>query len=100
MKVLLQFRLKMPLYHCLGDSIRDSGFPVACFRLLASQCSLASPAAGVAARRHPIPELVEVVCQLPFKLIVYSVAPRFAFIRLQASETKFWNAHDSALLKG
>jgi hypothetical protein len=83
--------------------MRDSGFPVAGFRLLASRCSLASPAAGAAARRHPIPELVEVVCQLPFKLlyrlIVYSVEPRFAFIRLQASETKFWNAHDFALLK-
>src|ERR1039457_4572483 len=70
MEVFLQLRLQVPFDHGLGDTVRNSGN---------SQLPLPAPALvdlhslhgrwKVAAGRHPIPELVEIVFQIPVKLL-------------------------------
>src|ERR1035438_7715800 len=69
MEVFLQLRLQVPFDHGLGDTVRNSGN---------SQLPLPAPALvdlhslhgrwKVAAGRHPIPELVEIVFPIPVKL--------------------------------
>src|ERR1019366_8818953 len=70
MEVFLQLRLQVPFGYGLGDTVRNSGN---------SQLPLPAPALvdlhslhgrwKVAAGRHPIPELVEIVFQIPVKLL-------------------------------
>jgi hypothetical protein len=69
MEVFLQFRLKIPLDHRLGDSIGDSGnsqWPESASSLL--DVHTLHRRREVTAGRHPIPEFVEIVCQVPVKL--------------------------------
>src|ERR1022692_91804 len=98
MEVLLQFRFKISLDHRLGDSVGNSGNS----QWPASTSSLLDVHAlhwrrEVTAGRHPIPEFVEIVCQVPLKLfnslIVHSgCTPVRLYPLIGIPNIKLWNA--------
>src|ERR1035438_9698917 len=98
MEVLFQFRLEIPLDHRLGDSVGNRGnsqWPDSASSLL--DVHALHRRREVTARRHPIPELVEIVCQVPFKLfdrlIVDSgCTPVRLYPLIGIPNQKLWNA--------
>ena len=98
MEVLLQFRLKIPLDHRLGDSVGNSGnsqWPESASSLL--DVHALHRRREVTARRHPIPELVEIVCHFPFKLLNRLIvnsgcSPVRLYPLVRIPNKKLWNA--------